>query len=139
MVLANPKPIRVEKIREMELPVIDLSGQRSEVSKLIGKACEEFGFFKVINHGVDMDIIRSLEDESLAFFGKPVLEKQQVVGLPTKPYGYGSKNIGFNGDIGEVEYLLININPTSSISQISKTISTLNPNKFRYYSNILYY
>lgn len=128
MVLASAKPIRTEKIREQELPVISLLGKRSEVSKLIVKACEEFGFFKVINHGVGVDIISKMEDESLEFFGKPAPEKQQAG--PANPYGYGSKNIGFNGDIGEVEYLLINTNPIS-ISQRSKTISTTDPKKFR--------
>ncbi|KAF9616021.1 hypothetical protein IFM89_027960 [Coptis chinensis] len=36
------------------LPVVDLSMPHSET---IVKACEEFGFFKVINHGIPMEVI----------------------------------------------------------------------------------
>ncbi|KAA8527339.1 hypothetical protein F0562_034946 [Nyssa sinensis] len=126
MVVASPTPIRSEKIRAMELPIIDLSAERSEVSKLIVKACEEYGFFKVINHGVSEDVIAKMEEEGFEFFAKPTSEKQQAG--PANPCGYGSKNIGFNGDIGEVEYLLLNTDPLS-ISQRSKTISN-DPTKF---------
>ncbi|PSR85202.1 Gibberellin 2-beta-dioxygenase [Actinidia chinensis var. chinensis] len=128
MVLVTPTPIPTEKMREIELPVIDLSvGNRSEVSKLIVKASEEFGFFKVINHGVPEDVITKMEQESFKFFAKPVSEKQKVG--PANPYGYGSKTIGLNGDVGEVEYLLLSTN-SLSISQRAKTISN-DPVKFR--------
>ncbi|KAI8010466.1 Gibberellin 2-beta-dioxygenase 2 [Camellia lanceoleosa] len=126
MVVATPTPIRSEKIREVELPIIDLSAERSEVSKLIVKACEELGFFKVINHGVPEDVIARMEEESFLFFSKPGSEKQRAG--PANPYGYGSKNIGFNGDTGEVEYLILNTN-FLSISQRSKAISN-DPIKF---------
>uniref|UniRef100_A0A5B6YUM0 Putative Gibberellin 2-oxidase n=1 Tax=Davidia involucrata TaxID=16924 RepID=A0A5B6YUM0_DAVIN len=129
MVVASPTSIRSEKVRDMELPMIDLSGERSEVSKLIVKACEEYGFFKVVNHGVSEEVIEKMEEESFDFFAKPASEKQQAG--PANPCGYGSKNIGFNGDIGEFEYLLLNTNPLS-ISHRSKTISN-DPTKFRYY------
>ncbi|GMP57193.1 hypothetical protein CsSME_00021378 [Camellia sinensis var. sinensis] len=128
MVVATPTPIRSEKIREVELPIIDLSAERSEVSKLIVKACEELGFFKVINHGVPEDVIARMEEESFLFFSKSGSEKQRAG--PANPYGYGSKNIGFNGDTGEVEYLILNTN-FLSISQRSKAISN-DPIKFRY-------
>ncbi|KAK6930320.1 Isopenicillin N synthase-like, Fe(2+) 2OG dioxygenase domain [Dillenia turbinata] len=127
MVVASPSPIKREKLQSsIELPIIDLSMERSEVSRLIVKACEDYGFFKLINHGVPHDIIDALEEESFRFFGKSAAEKLKAG--PASPFGYGSKNIGFNGDVGEVEYLLFNTNPLS-ISQRSKFISN-DPSKF---------
>ncbi|KAA8531183.1 hypothetical protein F0562_005903 [Nyssa sinensis] len=126
MVVACPTPIRSENIGAIELPIIDLSAERSEVSKLIVKSCEQYGFFKVINHGVPEDVIEKMEEESYQFFAKPASKKQGAG--PANPCGYGSKNIGFNGDFGAVEYLLLNTNPLS-ISQRSKTISN-DPTKF---------
>ncbi|PNT23822.2 hypothetical protein POPTR_008G101600v4 [Populus trichocarpa] len=126
MVVASPTKLHSEEHLAIELPTVDLSGDRSMVSNLIVKACEEYGFFKVKNHGVPHDIIAQMEKESFNFFAKPFDEKQKVE--PAKPFGYGCKNIGFNGDMGEVEYLLLNINPLS-IAERSKTISN-DPAKF---------
>ncbi|XP_077239833.1 gibberellin 2-beta-dioxygenase 2-like [Tasmannia lanceolata] len=119
MVVANPTPIRIEKIRTIGIPVIDLSRNRAQVAELIVKACEDYGFFKVINHGVPEEIIERMEAEGLDFFARPASEKQKAG--PPNPLGYGSKNIGFNGDTGEVEYLLLHCN-THLISQRSKAI-----------------
>ncbi|KAJ4832939.1 Gibberellin 2-beta-dioxygenase 2, partial [Turnera subulata] len=126
MVVASPTPVCSDRIQDIELPVIDLSGERSKVSSLIVKACEEYGFFKVINHGVPLDVIAKLEQESISFFSKSLSEKEKAG--PAIPFGYGCKNIGFNGDLGEVEYLLLNTNP-HSIAQRSKTISN-DPRRF---------
>ncbi|CAI9118914.1 OLC1v1020543C1 [Oldenlandia corymbosa var. corymbosa] len=95
------------------LPLIDLKGQRDEVSKLIVKACEDFGFFKLINHGVPMDVISSLEEASFDFFAKPSSEKERASLCSNPPYGYGCKNIGLNGDVGEVEYLILDAKPAA--------------------------
>ncbi|KAJ6902733.1 gibberellin 2-beta-dioxygenase 2-like [Populus alba x Populus x berolinensis] len=126
MVVASPTKIHSEEHLAIELPTVDLSGDRSMVSNLIVKACEEYGFFKVKNHGVPHDIIAKMEKESFNFFAKPFDEKQKVE--LAKPLGYGCKNIGFKGDIGEVEYLLLNTNPLY-IAERSKTISN-DPAKF---------
>lgn len=128
MVVASPNPNGNEKIQLVDLPVIDLSLPGSVVSKLIVKACEGYGFFMVINHGVPKEAISRMEEESLAFFSKTASEKQRAG--PANPFGYGSKNIGHNGDMGEVEYLLFNTDK-ASIAQRSKTISD-DPTKFRY-------
>lgn len=127
MVVPSPPPLRSKKTRALGIPVIDLSLERSKLCELIIKACEEFGFFQVENHGVSTDIISRVESEGQDFFSKPACQKQRA-GPPT-PFGYGCKNIGFNGDKGELEYILLEANP-HSISERSKSIST-DPTKFR--------
>ncbi|KAL6522923.1 hypothetical protein OROHE_016770 [Orobanche hederae] len=129
MVVASPNPLKIEKIRDdIQLPIIDLQySNHSKASTQIIKACEEYGFFKVINHGVPKEIITRMEQEAHEFFSKPGSEKQQAG--PADPYGYGCKNIGLNGDMGEVEYLLLQTN-NSFISHNSHCISN-DPNKFR--------
>ncbi|KAJ4969563.1 hypothetical protein NE237_016264 [Protea cynaroides] len=109
-----------------QVPVVDLSRKRSQVSDLIVKACQEYGFFKVVNHGVPRDIIARMEKEGLDFFRRPATEKE-ITGSVT-PFGYGNKNIGFNGDVGEVEYLLLHTN-SLSVSQASHAISS-DPSNF---------
>ncbi|KAK3190363.1 hypothetical protein Dsin_029924 [Dipteronia sinensis] len=138
MFVASPTPIMMrsdhQKLKSAigdDLPIINLSSSslhRSEVARLIVKACEEYGFFKVINHGIPNHIIAKMEEVSFNFFNKPVTEKQQAT-----PFGYGYKRIGFNGDSGEIEYLLFPANPLSiAQAQTSNPISIDDdPTKFR--------
>ncbi|KFK36353.1 gibberellin 2-oxidase [Arabis alpina] len=89
------------------IPVIDLTNP--DAKTLIVKACEEFGFFKVINHGVRPDLLTLLEQEVTKFFALHQSLKDKAG--PPDPFGYGSKRIGPNGDVGSVEYILLNANP----------------------------
>ncbi|KAA8526688.1 hypothetical protein F0562_008109 [Nyssa sinensis] len=89
------------------IPIIDLS--KPDSKSLLVKACEEFGFFKVINHGVPTEFISKLETEAIKFFSLPLTEKEKAG--PPDPIGYGNKSIGPNGDVGWVEYLLLPTNP----------------------------
>ncbi|KAE8680057.1 Gibberellin 2-beta-dioxygenase 1 [Hibiscus syriacus] len=86
-----------------QIPLVDLS--KPDSKHQIIKACEELGFFKVINHGVPMESMSLLESEATRFFGLPLCEKQKT-GQP-EPYGYGNRRIGEHGDVGWVEYLLL--------------------------------
>ncbi|KAI3684026.1 hypothetical protein L1987_84548 [Smallanthus sonchifolius] len=104
---------------EVSPPTIDLSGKdesQVQLSKLIVEACEGYGFFKVVNHGVPVQIMRAMEDESFEFFQKPSAEKQ-------RSFGYGNKNIGVSGDKGELEYLLLQTNQISLIDNQSSQFS----------------
>ncbi|GKV04170.1 hypothetical protein SLEP1_g16365 [Rubroshorea leprosula] len=92
-----------------QIPIVDLS--KPESKHLIIKACEEFGFFKVINHGVPVEFISKLESEAARFFSLPLPEKEKAG--PPKPFGYGNKSIGQSGDVGWVEYLLLKTNQES--------------------------
>ncbi|XP_073150132.1 gibberellin 2-beta-dioxygenase-like [Henckelia pumila] len=86
------------------IPVVDLTDP--DAKNMIVEACKEIGFFKVINHGVSMELISKLEDETLGFFELPFEEKQKYA-AEAKPFGYGNKRIGCQGDVGWVEYLLL--------------------------------
>nr|UXG53460.1 GA2ox3 [Liriodendron chinense] len=103
------------------LPTIDLSKPDSKTHLV--KASEEVGFFKVTNHGVPMDFMERLEAEAVKFFSLAQPEKEQAG--PANPFGFGNKIIGPNGDLGWVEYLLLQTN-AKSISQISLAISREN-------------
>lgn len=104
------------------IPLVDLS--KPDAKSLIVKACEEFGFFKVINHGVPMEAISQLESEAFKFFSLPLIEKEKTG--PPNPFGYGNKSIGLNGDIGWVEYLLLTTNQEHNVPVYGQ-----NPEKFR--------
>ncbi|XWS18635.1 hypothetical protein CRYUN_Cryun32bG0061700 [Craigia yunnanensis] len=108
------------------IPVIDLRDPKAKT--LIVKACEEYGFFKLVNHGVPMEFMTRLEAEALRFFNLPQSEKDKAG--PPDPFGYGSKRIGSNGDVGWIEYLLLNTNPQVT-SLRTLTVFRENPEIFR--------
>lgn len=84
------------------IPVVDLSDAAAKSH--IVEACTELGFFKVINHRISMELLGKLEGEAIKFFKLPQQEKEKAG--PPNPFGYGSKTIGRNGDVGWIEYLL---------------------------------
>ncbi|XP_059283061.1 gibberellin 2-beta-dioxygenase 1-like [Lycium ferocissimum] len=109
-----------------DVPVIDLS--KPDSRNLIVKACEEFGFFKVINHDVPMEFISKLESEAIKFFSSPLSEKLKAG--PADPFGYANKQVGQNGDIGWVEYILLSTNSEFSYHKFA-SISGVNPETIR--------
>ncbi|KAK4398226.1 Gibberellin 2-beta-dioxygenase 1 [Sesamum angolense] len=97
------------------IPLVDLS--RPDSKAQLVKACEEFGFFKVVNHGVPIHLIKELESEALRFFSLPHSDKAKAG--PPDPFGYGDKRIGPNGDVGWVEYLLLTTNTHSGYQKFA--------------------
>ncbi|KAL8032252.1 hypothetical protein ABFX02_13G083700 [Erythranthe guttata] len=118
--VASGQPV-VENVAEMKtckvtssknlsgIPVVDLS-DRTKAKTAIVKACKEFGFFKVTNHHFPTKLSTQMESEAVSFFNLPQTEKENS-GLPNYPFGYGSKNIGSQGDAGLVEYLIFSTTP----------------------------
>ncbi|KAJ6804459.1 S-norcoclaurine synthase 1-like [Iris pallida] len=64
----------------VRLPVIDL-GQAQlspEESAKLGLACEEWGFFQLINHGVPTELIENIKMDIVEFFKLPIEEKEHL-------------------------------------------------------------
>nr|AVP71905.1 GA2ox2 [Paris polyphylla var. yunnanensis] len=127
MVVASPMPGCNERVLGLGIPLIDLSWRRERASKLIVKASEKFGFFRVINHGVPKGVVARMEAEAIEFFSMSAQEKQNSG--PPSPLGYGIRNIGLKGDTGELEYLILHANPTS-VAPWARTVCRKDPMKF---------
>nr|QEO75256.1 gibberellin 2-oxidase 3 [Lolium arundinaceum]WEG42689.1 gibberellin 2-oxidase 3 [Lolium arundinaceum] len=91
------------------MPVVDLSSPGAP--RAIADACERFGFFKLVGHGVPLNAMERLESEAVRFFAQAQEDKDRAG--PAYPFGYGSKRIGLNGDVGWLEYLLLAVDNAS--------------------------
>ncbi|CAK9158794.1 unnamed protein product [Ilex paraguariensis] len=78
------------------IPIIDFSkllkGNKEEFDIEILKlstSCEKWGFFQVINHGIDLGLLESIEKVAIDFFMLPLEEKQKYPMAPGTVQGYG--------------------------------------------------
>ncbi|KAK9676370.1 hypothetical protein RND81_11G072800 [Saponaria officinalis] len=95
----RPKPTITEADA---IPTIDLSSVSSldhisdapavgDVASLIaeiGDACQKWGFFQVVHHGVPLDKLEKLELAAREFFGLSIEEKRKVSRDEVSPMGY---------------------------------------------------
>ncbi|XP_042470498.1 gibberellin 20 oxidase 1-D-like [Zingiber officinale] len=83
---------------ELVVPLIDLgglvSGHAAVVARSVAAACEQHGFFQVVNHGIDAALIEEAHRCMEAFFGMPLLEKQRAQRRPGESCGYASSFTG---------------------------------------------
>ncbi|XP_038905770.1 2-oxoglutarate-Fe(II) type oxidoreductase-like isoform X2 [Benincasa hispida] len=63
----------------LQLPIIDLSSQdRSSTALSIRQACLDYGFFYLVNHGVEDALLQRVFEESKKFFSLPIEEKMKL-------------------------------------------------------------
>ncbi|XP_031407499.1 gibberellin 3-beta-dioxygenase 1-like isoform X2 [Punica granatum] len=60
---------------------------------MVGPACEAWGMFQVINHGISTTLIRDVESEARRFFSLPAKEKMKALRSPGGAAGYGVARI----------------------------------------------
>ncbi|KAH7660885.1 Iron/ascorbate family oxidoreductases protein [Dioscorea alata] len=63
----------------------------NEISNLIaqiGEACRDWGFFQVVNHGVEVELLEKVEAVTKEFFALPAEEKRKVKRGEVNPMGY---------------------------------------------------
>ncbi|KAI5020233.1 hypothetical protein ZWY2020_045121 [Hordeum vulgare] len=86
------------------VPSVDLSAP--DAGAAVAAACRRVGFFRATNHGVPAALTDALEARAEAFFALPHEDKLEA---SARPFGYGSKSIGCNGDVGWLEYILLSV------------------------------
>ncbi|KAM7493160.1 hypothetical protein LguiB_027769 [Lonicera macranthoides] len=75
-----------------QIPILDLAllfnGDKGELEKL-DKACEEWGFFQIINHGIPAEVLENINNGAAGFFKLPLEEKRKYPFDPFTRQGYG--------------------------------------------------
>ncbi|KAI5075706.1 hypothetical protein GOP47_0009782 [Adiantum capillus-veneris] len=82
------------------IPTIDLTAlasdrrddaARNQVIRELGCACEEWGFFQVVNHGVELAVIQRLREAARRFFNQPAEERMRFHSQNFRsPVGYST-------------------------------------------------
>ncbi|XP_062077048.1 2-oxoglutarate-dependent dioxygenase 19-like [Humulus lupulus] len=112
--IANPKTPNDETQPQLEhsqlqIPIIDLSlltsgdpDQRSKTITELGKACQDWGFFMVTNHGVPERLMSGVIEGCREFFDLSEEEKLEFEGKHVMdPIRYGTS---FNASVEKVSY-----------------------------------
>ncbi|KAA8515968.1 hypothetical protein F0562_019147 [Nyssa sinensis] len=66
----------------------------SNATRLVNDACQKHGFFLVVNHGVNSQLIKEAHKNIDFFFGMPLSEKQRAQRKPGDHCGYASSFTG---------------------------------------------
>ncbi|KAG1338016.1 flavonol synthase/flavanone 3-hydroxylase-like [Cocos nucifera] len=79
------------------IPIVDLGGLAEGTAecratmRAISDACQEWGFFQVVNHGVSRELMERIRDVWRGFFQLPTEAKKAYANTPTTYEGYGSR------------------------------------------------
>ncbi|KAK4563908.1 hypothetical protein RGQ29_006119 [Quercus rubra] len=116
----SPSDQAVSEDPEDSIPVIDFSlltsgtpDQRSQLIQQLGQACKDWGFFKVINHGVPESLMEAMIEGIRGFFNLTDEEKREFEGKNLlDPIRCGTS---FNTSIDKVfywrDYLKVVVHP----------------------------
>ena len=77
-----------------DLAVLDLALPVAEQAALMGKVCEEIGFFRVPVSAVDRSVVDEAWNAATEFFGLPENEKRRIE-FPELGYPYGYSPFGY--------------------------------------------
>ncbi|XP_024397864.1 protein DMR6-LIKE OXYGENASE 1 [Physcomitrium patens] len=120
------------------IPIVDLSllnsddpAVRNALVADIAEACEKFGFFQVMNHGVEESLIRRCEAEAHTMFELPLEVKERVHRPPQTSFGYGANTWVNQTVMHWAESFHMQLYPKSNIREFSsKLFAESDPTKF---------
>lgn len=97
--------VKHDEFTLLEIPVIDLAGcdhgdaaAMESVVAQVREACLHWGFFQIINHGIDEALLSRIQRQANLFFTLPYSEKLKVTKPPGKFAGYGHATVK-TGDV----------------------------------------
>lgn len=78
------------------VPVVDLSDRPERVSAAVASACEAWGFFQLVGHGLDVSLLRDAMAEARAFFAASAGAKLALSRGRDNPWGYYDRELTKN-------------------------------------------
>jgi len=79
------------------VPLIDIRRLESaQTLAALDKACRDWGFFQVVNHGIPAEVIRSAFSATHAFFALPIRVKRQISRTRDNPWGFYDRELTKN-------------------------------------------
>lgn len=79
------------------IPVIDIRQLKSQATlATLDRACRDWGFFQVTNHGIEEDTIAKLNDAMHAFFIQPSVLKREISRTRDNPWGFFDRELTKN-------------------------------------------
>lgn len=117
---------------EHVIPVVDMaSSSRGALVADIAAACAKFGFFQVVNHGVNAALIQRCEAEAHKMFELPLDVKERVHRPPGTSFGYGANTWVNQTVMHWAESFHMQLHPQSNVREFaSKLFAEGDPNKF---------
>lgn len=103
------------------LPVIDIrslvngSAESCKMTMMeISNACKDWGFFQVVNHEVNFELMRKMKEMWREFFYLPMDEKKTYANSPMTFEGYGSRlGVKKNAILDWGDYFFLQLFPES--------------------------
>jgi isopenicillin N synthase-like dioxygenase len=84
-------------MKSQSIPVIDIRELWNPGTlRALDHACREWGFFQVVNHGVDQHVIDTIQDAMHGFFALPKTEKQAISRSAENPWGFFDRELTKN-------------------------------------------
>ncbi|KAL2633226.1 hypothetical protein R1flu_004705 [Riccia fluitans] len=134
-VVENPKPandeaVAKEEAQNLSIPVVDLAEidgaseeVRGKIARAMGKACEEWGFFQVINTGIPTTVMDDVNTSAREFFAFPVEQMEKATEPPGKPLmGYGGRLSFLSSKVPWYEYLGEFHTPEPGVEALAKNV-----------------
>lgn len=73
------------------IPIIDLGNP--DAPEAIIRACDEWGMFQLMGHGIALGLVEEVESEARRFFSLPAQQKVKALRSPDGATGYGVARI----------------------------------------------
>lgn len=105
----------------LNIPVLDMCDLESKEKREVflqelKRACEDWGFFHVKNHGVEERVVEGVRSAAHGFFKLPMSQKQAYSNDPITYQGYGSRlGVSKGATLDWGDYFFLNLLPPSSV------------------------
>ncbi|KAF5739672.1 flavonol synthase/flavanone 3-hydroxylase-like [Tripterygium wilfordii] len=128
---AHERPENTEAIEGLTVPVISLSQPHDVLVKEVSRACSEWGFCLITDHGIPESLIQRLQMVGQEFFKLPQKEKEAYANDPSngKFEGYGTKMTKNHDD--KVEWLDYFFHLMSPPSKVNYSFWPQKPSSYR--------